>query len=106
MAEHSPTPWYVHDLTNVMSSEELPHQLMALVAETDMGFTGEEDKQERWEANAEHIVRCVNAHDDLVAMLDRVNRFMGGEHEDDDKGWIELHIAVYEALQKARGTAS
>jgi hypothetical protein len=69
MAEHSPLPWRVYEDINVMSAEEFPY---GLVAECDMGLTGEDDKPALWKANAEHIVQCVNAHDELVAALHEI----------------------------------
>lgn len=73
---HTPTPWFV-----AMSDNATPHILTK-----DMGFTHHYDRDEvlaalvcympaeimqsfNSVANAEHIVRCVNSHDDLVAAL-------------------------------------
>lgn len=61
--KHSPTPWRV-DGDAVVAHGGGP-DLVALSPAND----GWEESGAMFAANAEHIVRCVNAHDDLVAGL-------------------------------------
>src|SRR3974390_1068558 len=55
--KHTPGPWRIEDHSDVTDSDE------SLVTH-GVGIADEAD------ANPAHIVRCVNAHDELVAALD------------------------------------
>jgi hypothetical protein len=61
MSTHTPTPWTTHR-----------HAEGVDLIGPDLGFTIGEifaDPAANAEANAAHIVKCVNAHDELVAAL-------------------------------------
>lgn len=105
MAKHSPLPWRVYDDINVMSAEPYPY---GLVAECDMGITGELDKPALWRANAELIVRAVNAHDELVAVLEDIESGVWATPESGVESYqICMSVTAMDrlrtALAKARG---
>jgi hypothetical protein len=64
IAAHTKTPWRLD-----------PRFAMRIVANDDdtVASTGSQgDLRNQWEANADFIVRAVNAHEDLVAALQRM----------------------------------
>jgi hypothetical protein len=70
--KHSPTPWRIDadvnaDETAIVCSRE-GGDIVAL----SPGIEGWELSAELWPANAAHIVKCVNLHDELVAALREV----------------------------------
>ena len=62
MSKHTPTPW--HTMHNKLESSICGEG--QFVARVDGSET---QTREEGEANADHIVKCVNAHDELVAAL-------------------------------------
>ncbi len=85
---HTPTPWYV-ETTAVYDAKNL------LV--TDTCFTGGRPGPNR--ANAAHIVKCVNAHDELVAALRSV---ITAADEVGPKTWSMAVAEVRAALSKVQ----
>lgn len=82
--KHTPTPWYINgfDLSQIISIQEgkdpdgrsyLDGRYQVPVA--NMQFHAFMDQQEVI-ANAKHIVKCVNAHDDLVAAASEANSLL------------------------------
>ena len=65
---HTPTPWVAAGGTAIFGDTETPRPYNIVVAECEV----EEDHHERNIANAQHIVKCVNAHDELVAIVQEV----------------------------------
>lgn len=59
MSKHTPTPWHVRA---IMESRDIVSETGVLIAEVSNEENGRE-------ANARHIVHCVNSHDDLVEAL-------------------------------------
>jgi hypothetical protein len=75
MAEHTPTPWFLLDqkLRPQFATRILEIQGPDRLAVVQWGgFDGLDRNQAK--ANAEFIVRCVNAHDELMVALERVQR--------------------------------
>lgn len=75
MSERSPTPWFVHDFTEVPDfTDPLPvdvtiscdHPATITVASMDRGMTA---TLEEARANAAFIVHAVNLHDEMVEAL-------------------------------------
>lgn len=61
---HTPTPWRVD-----------PKRALRVVAGEDdtVATTGQQgNMRDQWEANAAHIVLCVNSHDALVEALTKI----------------------------------
>lgn len=89
MSAHTPTPWRV-DGADIVSPSECA--VVATVQWCGEGRDGES------EANAAHIVRCVNAHDELVAACQLA--FKRGEGNNDEEHDHELYAALKAALAK------
>lgn len=64
--EHTPTPWKVYQYGGVQIGQED-------TGEAVCSMWG--DKKEG-EANAAHIVKCVNMHDELVAVMSDIHDFL------------------------------
>ena len=87
--EHTPTPWKVgaSSKVKIFRSDDL-----TMVCECDHSqITFEES-----ESNADHIVRCVNSHDALVAALDKISNSRKAEA-------YELIAIADKALKQAKG---
>ena len=81
-AKHSPLPWDWHTHPNGRNSKRRDgddRQMRFLVASDGQGFAHtvglEHDTDE---ANAAFIVRAVNHHDELVALLEEIKRELNG----------------------------
>lgn len=122
-AEHTPTPWLLdedcfdEDVVEITSQDRLDNSMGEIAAVQVGGFDDEVEAQQR--ANAEFIVRAVNAHADLVAALDAAQarceiavkegrEFYGNAHDDDSadclseiEPWTNLLNQVCGALAKA-----
>ena len=64
MAEFTKTPWKVEGDCYIIAGEPHKHSIIADIA------TANDD----YEANAEHIIHCVNTHDKLVEALTVIKR--------------------------------
>jgi hypothetical protein len=66
-ATHTPTPWRVTDADCCTDGDDVKATILAdsgrLICHIDRDYRAPA------EANAAHIVRCVNAHDELIAAL-------------------------------------
>ena len=89
---HTPTPWRV-DGADIVSPSECA--VVATVQWCGEGRDGESD------ANAAHIVRCVNAYDDLVAALTAAQEFLQTCHVVESAGRRYALGQVNAALAKA-----
>jgi hypothetical protein len=85
---HTPTPWIAHD-ANVFAGSNC-----IAICDTDNAPVA------RMQANATHIVRCVNAHDALVAVVRAVVHTLDMHGHID--GGTDLHERAYAALQAAQ----
>jgi hypothetical protein len=73
---HTPTPWIVNG-KSIEYGEGLSGGLVAACVEDVFGNSIDD-------ADMAHIVRCVNAHDDLVAALQRAQMaILGYAHRND-----------------------
>jgi hypothetical protein len=88
MTEHTPTPWMVEATARAFYIAAGESEL---VGSTTIDDTGK--------ANAEHIVRCVNLHDELVAALTGILESYVPRRDSDDPDVM----AAQAALAKARG---
>ncbi len=66
--KHSPTPWRTRDMSHA-SHYLNPHRPCF---EISVGINGQTVATGLSAADCAHIVRCVNAHDELVAVLTRI----------------------------------
>ena len=84
MSEHTPTPWEVFSTDNIKGPGG------NIVAEcTGYSVKAKDPAQKAQggrEANAEHIVRCVNAHDGLVGLLRDLTAFCASHTANGCKG--------------------
>ncbi len=70
MSKHTPTPWEAtHHICGIQirGNDE-----GCIVAEMIEHIYDERKEPEEMEANAKHIVKCVNSHNDLVGLLDEI----------------------------------
>lgn len=77
---HTPTPWLIDDDVFdedeiEITSQDLLDNSMGAIAAIQVG-TFNDDVEARKRADAEFIVRAVNAHDDLVAALRGLRSWM------------------------------
>ena len=86
MSKHTETPWKVADNCYIESEKGL-----------DIAETLIVDNPGEGEANAEHIVHCVNCHDDLVRVL-REAFILLEEHQCEAPWYLKGH---YNKLSKA-----
>lgn len=104
MSGHTKTPWRV----------DPKRQLRVMAGEDDtICSTGCQDSlRAQWEANAEHIVRCVNSHDALVKALEKLDAAFDLDPSDEnvvalaEQLEIENPEALREALEFARAALS
>lgn len=71
---HTPTPWELHEMDNgygyqITSSVGGSLRIVAIVA-APHGGAGIKTKTPKARANAAHIVRCVNVHNELADALE------------------------------------
>jgi len=81
-ATHTPTPWRV-------GGHCQPFQIVHSVRIANGTFVNDSvayvpETREEYEANAAHIVRCVNAHDRLVAALRIAMSVIKAHHAESD----------------------
>lgn len=84
MNKHTPTPWALNtdDIPPTIYAEVNQHCIAIL---DDSSGAYKFDDVATCEANAEHIVRCVNSHDALVKALQECLQNTGG-------GWIAASV--------------
>lgn len=93
MTKHTPTPWNTSYLKLPsgadqyngwhIKAEDLNKTPVALVLETIGGKKNKLNQSPRQKANALHIVKCVNSHEELISLLYEVkNYFRMTEKED------------------------
>lgn len=125
-ATHTPTPWAALSsgaiVPEIDRSGDYCRDGGVVLARTYMRSTRpsgtEQEAQLEKEANAAHIVRCVNSHDALVAALEDLARFNGDDEEEymairdkhaaydnttDDEIQEILMRNAYAALSQAKG---
>jgi hypothetical protein len=97
--KHTPAPWVLRE-----STVDVYDGYMLIVG--DFGIIakigGNREKSEI-KANAEHIVKCVNMHDELVDALEDLVQEIKGSNK---QKWYGTDIDLYEAeqaLSKAKG---
>ena len=97
MMKHTKTPWHVDDMGEYANCLNISGDGWVAAAAWGGGPEG------MMEANAARIVKCVNAHDELVgvlsALMSRLDQHFGGPDSSGD--WIEQERART-ALEKAR----
>jgi len=127
-AEHTPTPWKVnksyngfisgtmHSITEITAKlpEEADHDefesegICVVITPHDTGYKKELPTRE---ANANHIVKCVNMHDELVAALKECREYFDGcmdaDYQGEETGYVPneemtKHIMIEELLKKAK----
>lgn len=92
---HTPDPWAVggHEPNCIFAGEE-----KTLIAECHSRKSGNYSRDEPEQvANAEHIVRCVNAHEDLLAACRTAKLHLEATGYEDTLA----HAAVTHAIAKA-----
>lgn len=97
-AKHTPAPWKVFYATN---NDQL---IIGVGQETGEGIIASNGSfwgtDAEAKANAEHVVKCVNAHDSLLDALELVKSQL-------EKDYItmtnDVEGAVYDAIKEAKG---
>ena len=112
MSNHTPTPWSISGDLIVGAPEAVPNPQVApypkQVSKLQWDYEGDSGATERriqWpeaKANADFIVRAVNAHDDLLAALRKLAEIgEGGVVERRETGkptWYALDVVAHIAL--------
>jgi len=84
MIEHTPTPWAVSDDTVIHydgDDEDVLGDFQACEVESIVeACCGHVDYKETDKANAALIVKCVNEHDDLMALANALLEFAAGDN--------------------------
>ena len=100
MVKHTPAPWYAIETTDweekfvsigICSRNDASYDF----CETGLGLDVDTDEEIR--ANAEHIVHCVNIHDELVEALEKIEKMakmVGDTH---------IEALAHQAIEKTRG---
>jgi hypothetical protein len=111
MNEHTPTPWYWDGQRYIR--EESTDAPLARMQDDDGHINPRERKSLPADANAAHVLKCVNLHDELVAALERMVAAYGGvtdmvsrdgeRYQSDGAECAEL--AARAAIAKAKGAA-
>lgn len=91
---HRPTPWQIEKGTLYLSTMH-PSPIFELVP-----LLGDENEHQ---ANAAHIVKCVNAHDGLVAALELADEWLScvEDHLQDSPQFKQDREQINAALAKA-----
>jgi hypothetical protein len=87
---HTPTPWSASG--SIIRSEK-----GFGIADTDPMNNGASEVDI---ANAAHIVRCVNSHDELVDLLREVEEIVGSWGPEEEPSWL---LRVRSILNKLKG---
>lgn len=86
--KHTPTPWAQHDIY----PWEIWHG-------ADYHIADVHGREEIRKANADHIVHCVNLHDELIEALEKLARLENGDSYGNSIG----NRIAQEVLAKAKG---
>ena len=100
--QHAPTPWRVLQMYRTLpTGEPLSRYEIAPVYDSDLVLARVPGDTSEDYANALHIARCVNAHDDLLAacegLVDKARWIMA----DDEPGMASAIEAALIAIAKA-----
>jgi hypothetical protein len=93
--KHTHTPWKTVGETLVYGQDNY-----CIAATMSDHWVSNRDIDESL-ANAQHIVRCVNSHDDLVDALQRAVFLMHNQGDIGTDEWIETEKKALAALKKA-----
>jgi len=98
--EHTPTPWKLINEKTIVGTD---HPRQGYVADVNLHRSNDE-QQPDGDTNAAHIVRCVNSHDDLLAVVKRVYEYEMERMEKDDHHFDEEEIRYWgELITQAEG---
>ena len=116
--KHTPGPWKVveKDLTIRTDSYKLPQcgqgdyrgQIIASVDPEGWARGCREDVIPTMKANALHIVKCVNSHDELLESFKKITQIIGGENCSPSE-FVRLADSLNvaeQAIAKAEGRAT
>jgi hypothetical protein len=93
--QHTPTPWKVYCGDIILSKDD------CTIAHVRTGGTmAVEDWQTKKQANAAHIVKCVNLHEELVNTLEYTLKFL---QKNDVQGSESVYSYIQVALDHAKG---
>ena len=102
--KHTPTPWEVHRNNSVAicsvkkdyDGDDTVIGFLETRGRINFPSIKSSPKFTTQEANAKHIVHCVNLHDELIAMLERYHTTI--EHNN-----VDLALECSVLLKKAKG---
>lgn len=108
--KHEPSPWHISAFGYIATSEQAlgQHVHVSLATPFSPPFNGvgreADDADHVASANAAHIVKCVNAHDDLVSLAKDLAAVIDVEQEIHDPDALLLKLAMRaSALLKKTG---
>lgn len=95
--QHTPTPWKVVKRASEMSSMWIAGNIKESGFATEVCYIAEHGLKpsEMDKANAAHIVKCVNLHDELVERLEYMTKLLS-----ENKGGYSLAIENTKSLLK------
>lgn len=106
--KHTPVPWTIEHTRQSawIGTPKSGGKVDEIVCQIDTSSEYKPEAQERAEANAAHIVHCVNQHDNLVAALKTCQYAIDGlRNQCGDTEWGE-YTELRAALEQAKSALS
>ena len=101
--KHSPTPWRIDVDCADGTAIVCPRKGGDIVA-LSPGVEGWEDSAELWPANAAHIIKCVNLHDELIAAIKGAREILRAEARCGSTAASDASIVLLGALENSGET--
>ena len=109
-SNHTPIPWCVEGGQSITAEFEGARVQVASMTRTY--WTGDDGRknarlESQMHANADHIIRCVNNHEELVKILTRLveaNALSYGELADDHALWDHANVVLVNDARVQAGT--
>ena len=99
MSKHSPTPWQYGHTDTPLGAQIVDGDGEAVACTSMRSGLGKPDPERK--ANGEHIVHCVNMHDDLVAAIKTAKEILFAEARCGSSAASDASMILADALAKA-----